>query len=1088
MKKLFVTLLILFSVIIVNAQGTICSNASPFCTGTTYTYPASTNVPSLGTIGCLYTTPNPAWYWMQVGNSGNIDIHIASGGDVDFICWGPYTSLAAACASNLTGTAGIDCSYSAAAAEDCNIPNAVSGQVYVLLITNYANISTNITFSQTGGTGTTNCGIVAPPITNNGPLCVGQTLQLSVTSPTPGATYSWTGPNGFSSSTMNPSIPNVTTANAGVYSMTITIGSQTSPPVTTTVVINPNPDLTPTVTPSNICVGASSTLSTTSSVAGTSFVWQPGSLGGTPVSVSPLVTTTYTVTGTALGCTGSNSVTLTVYPNPVVTPTVSPTVICNGASVSLSVNSTVPGTMYTWMPGNLLGTPTNDTPATTTTYTVTGTAAGCTGTSTVTVTVNPNPVLTPTATPSVICEGSTSSLNVSSSVPGSIFSWMPGTMFGTPVSVTPSSTTTYTVSATAAGCTGSNTVTVTVNPNPIISATATPAVICNGSSSSLSASSTVTGTAFTWMPGNLSGSTVNVSPTSTTVYTVSGTASGCSGTNTVTVTVNPLPVVTASASPTSICNGSNSNLTANSTVTGTSFLWLPGNLPGASISVSPTTTTTYTVNGSINGCTGSNSVTVTVKPNPVITPAATPNSICLGVSASLSANSSVSGTNYTWMPGSLSGNPVNVTPGSTTTYTVNGLAAGCSGSSTVTVNVFPNPIITPSATPTSVCLGSSSLLSANSSVSGTNFVWMPGNMNGSPVSVIPAATTTYTVTGVASGCSGTSSVTVTVNPIVTATTAHTNVLCNGDNNGSASVNVVTGTSPYTYHWSTGGNASSITNVGANTYSVTITDMHGCDTVYHITITQPPVLTLNLNPLNENCLHSCDGSISSMVNGGTGNISYLWSNAQNTPNLNALCTGNYSLTVTDSNGCTKTSSSVITTTSLINASFTADPESGILPLSVNFTFTGSGATLYSWNFGDGSTSTDQNPVHVFSTPGTYTVILIASSGAPTNCTDSASVVITVFPPAIVIVPNVFTPNGDGSNDKFVFKTEGLESLTCDIFDRWGKKIFEFTDSNEGWDGKTKAGSLSAAGVYYYIISAKGLDGKPIDMNGTITLVR
>jgi len=76
----------------VSAQGTVCSGASPFCTGTTYTYPASTNVPSLGAVGCLYTTPNPAWYWMQIDQPGNITIHIASGGDVDFICWGPYAS------------------------------------------------------------------------------------------------------------------------------------------------------------------------------------------------------------------------------------------------------------------------------------------------------------------------------------------------------------------------------------------------------------------------------------------------------------------------------------------------------------------------------------------------------------------------------------------------------------------------------------------------------------------------------------------------------------------------------------------------------------------------------------------------------------------------------------------------------------------------------------------------------------------------------------------------------------------------------------------------------------------------------------
>ncbi len=97
-----------------------------------------------------------------------------------------------------------------------------------LLITNYANVVTNITFSQTGGSGTTNCGIIAPPISNNGPLCEGETLQLSVSTPNLTVSYSWTGPNGFTSSVMEPTITNVTTANAGTYSLVITDGASVS--------------------------------------------------------------------------------------------------------------------------------------------------------------------------------------------------------------------------------------------------------------------------------------------------------------------------------------------------------------------------------------------------------------------------------------------------------------------------------------------------------------------------------------------------------------------------------------------------------------------------------------------------------------------------------------------------------------------------------------------------------------------------------------------------------------------------------------------------------------------------------------------
>ena len=293
-----------------------CPNSLPFCTSDSYNFPASTNVPNMGSVGCLLTTPNPAWYWMEIANPGNIDIRISSGGDVDFIAWGPFTSLSAACASDLMSNPGVDCSYSTAAQETVNIVGAVTGQVYVLLITNYANITTNISFQQIGGNGSTNCGIIAPPISNNGPLCVGDTLNLIVTNPTPGATYSWTGPGNWSSNAMNPSRPNITVAQAGSYSMTITVGTQVSPPVTTQVSVYPIPDVSISATDTTICIGESTSLNATGSP---SFVWSGGLGTNNPIVVSPTITTSYMVTGTANGCSNSDTITIYVVPKPTVT-------------------------------------------------------------------------------------------------------------------------------------------------------------------------------------------------------------------------------------------------------------------------------------------------------------------------------------------------------------------------------------------------------------------------------------------------------------------------------------------------------------------------------------------------------------------------------------------------------------------------------------------------------------------------------------------------------------------------------------------------------------------------------------------------
>lgn len=158
-------------------QGANCASADPFCTGSTYTFPNNTGIPDAGggnNYGCLGSTPNPAWYYMEVATSGPIDISISqennsgTGIDVDFILYGPYTSIANAmsyCGNMSNGTTNnsvVDCSYDPAPTEEANIANAVAGEVYVLLLTNFADQAGTIEFSQTGGTGATDCNIINP--------------------------------------------------------------------------------------------------------------------------------------------------------------------------------------------------------------------------------------------------------------------------------------------------------------------------------------------------------------------------------------------------------------------------------------------------------------------------------------------------------------------------------------------------------------------------------------------------------------------------------------------------------------------------------------------------------------------------------------------------------------------------------------------------------------------------------------------------------------------------------------------------------------------------------------------------------------
>ncbi|HPT14847.1 MAG TPA: hypothetical protein PK796_08680, partial [Bacteroidales bacterium] len=154
------------------ADNPICEDASVACSDNIYNFPSGTQgaaPPPVGgypDYGCLTTQPCPAWYFMQVEQFGDIVITIeqknmlGQGIDVDFICWGPFTSLTSGCETGLTGGSIVDCSYSAEPIEFCEIYGAIPGQFYILLITNFSQEAGSITFSQTGGSGVTNCDIV----------------------------------------------------------------------------------------------------------------------------------------------------------------------------------------------------------------------------------------------------------------------------------------------------------------------------------------------------------------------------------------------------------------------------------------------------------------------------------------------------------------------------------------------------------------------------------------------------------------------------------------------------------------------------------------------------------------------------------------------------------------------------------------------------------------------------------------------------------------------------------------------------------------------------------------------------------------
>ncbi|MFN3755301.1 hypothetical protein, partial [Flavobacterium sp.] len=228
MKKFYIYLFLisLFSAHSVFSQGSTCPGAQPFCAGgSALTFPNTTGVPSTGSVSCLGTTPNPAWFYLQISIAGTLNFTISqtsNGGggiDVDFIAWGPFGAPTCA-GTDLTAANQVGCSYSTAATENFTIPNAQVGQVYMVLLTNFANQAGQISLTQTNagaaGAGATDCNIVCPLSLEDQVICVGGQAILTATIDN-ATSYAWTGPSG----PIAGNVQSITVSQPGTYTVVV---------------------------------------------------------------------------------------------------------------------------------------------------------------------------------------------------------------------------------------------------------------------------------------------------------------------------------------------------------------------------------------------------------------------------------------------------------------------------------------------------------------------------------------------------------------------------------------------------------------------------------------------------------------------------------------------------------------------------------------------------------------------------------------------------------------------------------------------------------------------------------------------------
>lgn len=381
--------------------------------------------------------------------------------------------------------------------------------------------------------------------------------------------------------------------------------------------------------------------------------------------------------------------------------------------------------------------------------------------------------------------------------------------------------------------------------------------------------------------------------------------------------------------------------------------------------------------------------------------------------------------------------------------------------------------------------------------------WSSGAGASASVVVNPPTPTTYYVT-VSDACNyfTIDSVQVSISNLASAITNVDSITCYGYTDGSATVTASDGIPPYTYIWSpTNDNTATTDSLGSGTYFVTVTDGIGCEVTNFVIIPSPPQVTLTLNPTNESCFYTCNGQIIGTINGAiTQPVTYEWNTSPQQQTLDAysLCPGDYTITVTYSPyDCKIIQTANISTNTIIDASFTSNPSppEGYVPFEVFFTNTSTPGVNCYWDFGDGNSSTDWSPSHTYTSNGVYTVTLTINSGPPDNCQDVYVMTVNAIQPSSLVVPNVFTPNGDGINEQFSIESEGIKSITIMIFNRWGKKMHEtsaapFTESMETkdvWDGTTNGGAKCADGTYFYIIDAEGYDKKIYHLQGTINII-
>ena len=949
-------------------------------------------------------------------------------------------------------------------------------------------------------------GISISSLSSSSVSCFGGSTGSATVLATGGAAgyaYSWT-----------PGISSTTNTALGLLAgnYTATVKDANNCVATKTVVVT-QPSAALSVLSSNSssvsCFGGSTgsaTVVPTGGTPGYTYSWSP-SISSTTNNATGLVLGNYTVTvRDANLCSVTQSFVITQPANAVsISSLNSSSVSCFGGSTgSATILATggTPGYTYSWIGSS------------STTNTATGLTAGsytatvrdvnlCTVTQSIVI-IEASSILTSiTATTQASCglsDGSVS-VNVFGGTPAYTYTWAPPS---------PSSSFTTSIASTnslAAGVTQlyirdansciSNLFITISNPNaPVITPTQTN-VLCYGNLTGVAQVSITGGTgsySYSWSPSVGTNTNIATNLASGNYILSVADAANCTAGYVFSITQPTAPLNANTVITNSIlCYGD---------ITGSATTTITGGTPSYTISWEGNTSTTTSAStyaaGNYtyqvvddNGCITSNSFTIS-QPTAVLSVMATQsNVLCYGNSTgsvNITPSGGTPGYSYTWTASSSTTNTATglIAGDYTTTVTDNN---GCSVTQTITITE-PSLLVANIVNSAPASCGLSNGQATVNVTGGTpvhTYSWTTPlatyTANTVYTNSLSAGMNQVVVTDI-NGCQTNTSLVITNLNGPTVTTSVTNITCYGDATGSITTSI-TGTSTYIYIWSNGSFAANLTNIPAGNYSLTVQDNNNCITA--ATVTQPisPVSLQITTVTPVNCFGTSTGSVQVIAIGGASGYTYNWQPGNvTTANLSNVPVGDYTLTATDNIGCATRSVIVINSTAtdsvVVRLTSAVDPSCEKPDGSISVDVTG-GTPQYSylWNPVNGSTPTLTNLE-----AGNYTVLVTDNNG----CTDA--LIVSIRCKIDLFIPQLFSPNGDGKNDKFeIITISNYPNNTLSVFNRWGSLVYTKHHYANEWGGKANCGdamgsALLPGGVYYVVLDFG--DGKTEPYHGFVQL--